>query len=59
MSVRVRQIEIQKETERQAQSRRRGWWERGISIQRQSVVFQAAATAVKIGARKNNDGLKD
>ena len=36
--------------------------EGGISIQRQSVVFQAAAAAaaaVKIGERKNNDGLKD
>ena len=34
--------------------------EGGISIQRQSVVFQAAAAAaVKIGEKKNNDGLKD
>lgn len=53
----LQKIEIQKEREiDRLEEGRRGWG--GISIQRQSVVFQAAA-AVKIGERKNNDGLKD
>lgn len=48
--------DTERERDRQAWRRKEGMG--GISIQRQSVVFQAAA-AVKIGERKNNDGLKD